>query len=171
VGCRTSRHFTPEELLPAVGDGAAIVALGRIGLHTADRRLIRQMSELAKVMLEESSPGVRRHATRLLALLAMDQGDATAARERLCALDIEERRSTLPRLPIDLTDEIQLVRIAIAAGDRELAEHGVAPAERRANLNPAAPMTGIPLIDGGATQPSRANRPEPQSPTPVIVTV
>src|SRR5439155_13791900 len=54
-------HFTPGELLPAVGDAAALVALGRIGLHTADRRLIRETGDLAKVMLEESSPGVRRH--------------------------------------------------------------------------------------------------------------
>jgi DNA-binding CsgD family transcriptional regulator len=129
-------HFTPEELLPAVGDAAAVVALGRIGLHTADRPLIRQTSELAKVMLEESSPGVRRHAAWLLALLAMDQGDAAAAREWVCALGIEERKSILPRFPMDLTDEIQLVRIAVAAGDLELAESGVAVAKRRADFNP-----------------------------------
>jgi len=129
-------HFTPGELLPAVGDAAALVALGRIGLHTADRRLIRETGDLAKVMLEESSPGVRRHAAWLLALQAMEEGDAAAAREWLCALGTEERKSILPRFPMDLTDEVQLVRIAVAADDLELAKCGVAAAERRANLNP-----------------------------------
>jgi DNA-binding CsgD family transcriptional regulator len=129
-------HFAPEELLPAVGDASAVVALGRIGLHTGDGRLIRQTGELAKVMLEESSPGVRRHAAWLLALQALDEGDAAGAREWLCALGVEERKSILPRFPMDLTDEIQLVRIAVAADDSELAECGVAAAERRASLNP-----------------------------------
>jgi DNA-binding CsgD family transcriptional regulator len=66
----------------------------------------------------------------------MDEGDAVAAREWLCALGVEERKSILPRFPMDPTDEVQLVRIAIAAGDLELAECGVAAAERRAGLNP-----------------------------------
>jgi DNA-binding CsgD family transcriptional regulator len=129
-------HFSPEELLPAVGDASAVVALGRIGVHTADGRVIGQTSELAKAMLGESSPAVRRHAAWLLALQAMDGGDAGAAREWLCALGVEERKSILPRFPMDLTDEIQLVRIAVSAGDLELAECGVAGAERRATLNP-----------------------------------
>jgi DNA-binding CsgD family transcriptional regulator len=132
-------HFSPEELLPAVGDAAAVVALGRIAIHTADRRLIRQTGDLAKVMLEESSPGVRRHAAWLLALQAMDEGDAAAAREWLCALGIEERKEILPRFPMDVTDDVQLVRIAVAADDLELAEGGVKAAERRASLNPDVP--------------------------------
>ena len=129
-------HFTPEELLPAVGDASAVVALGRIGLHTADTRLIRQTAELAKLMLDETSPGVRRHAAWLLALQAMDEGNAVAAREWLCALGTEERKSILPRFPMDLTDEVQLVRIAVSADDLDLAEASVAAAERRADLNP-----------------------------------
>jgi DNA-binding CsgD family transcriptional regulator len=42
-------------------------------------------------------------------------------------------------LPTDVTDEPQLVRIALAAGDRELAEAAVAEADRRAALNPLVP--------------------------------
>jgi DNA-binding CsgD family transcriptional regulator len=129
-------HFTPEELLPAVGDASAVVALGRIGIHTADGRLIRQTGEIAKLMLEESSPGVRRHAAWLLALKSMDEGNAAAAREWLCALGTDQRKSILPRFPMDPTDEIQLVRIAVSADDLELAEASVAAAERRAGLNP-----------------------------------
>ena len=131
-----SAHFTPEELLPAVGDAAAVVALGRIGLHTADGRLIRQTRDIANVMLDESSPGVRRHAAWLLALQATHDGDAPAAREWLCALGVEERKGILPRFPMDPTDEVLLVRIAISAGDLELAESTVAAAARRAELNP-----------------------------------
>jgi DNA-binding CsgD family transcriptional regulator len=37
---------------------------------------------------------------------------------------------------MDLTDEVQLVRIAVSADDLELAEASVAAAERRADLNP-----------------------------------
>jgi DNA-binding CsgD family transcriptional regulator len=132
-------HFAPEELLGAVGDASAVVALGRIGLHTADGQLSRQTGELARVMLEESSPGVRRHAAWLLALQALDEGDAVGAREWLCALGLKERKSILPRFPMDLTDEIQLVRIAVAADDSELAECGVVAAERRASLNSEVP--------------------------------
>jgi DNA-binding CsgD family transcriptional regulator/tetratricopeptide (TPR) repeat protein len=131
-------RFAPEDahLLVAVGDAAGVVALGRIALHTGDARQARQAAEIANVLLEQTTPGVRRHAAWLLALQAMDSGDAVAAREWLCALGVEERKSILPRFPMDLTDEVQLVRIAVAAGDRELAESGVAAAERRAKLNP-----------------------------------
>jgi DNA-binding CsgD family transcriptional regulator len=66
----------------------------------------------------------------------MAEGDAATAREWLCALGARERKSILPRFPMDLTDEIQLVRVAVSAGDLELAECSVAAAERRANLNP-----------------------------------
>jgi hypothetical protein len=41
-----------------------------------------------------------------------------------------------PLFPIDVTDEIPLVRIALAAGDDELAEIATGQAERRAQLNP-----------------------------------
>jgi DNA-binding CsgD family transcriptional regulator len=129
-------HFAPEELLGAVGDASAVVALGRIALHTADGRLIRQTGKLARVMLAQTSPGVRRHAAWLLALQAFDEADVAGAREWLCALGVEQRKSILPRFPMDLTDEIQLVRIAVAADDSELAQCGVAAAERRASLNP-----------------------------------
>jgi DNA-binding CsgD family transcriptional regulator len=51
----------------------------------------------------------------------------------------EERLSVFPLFPLDPTDDPQLVRIAVASGDRELAESAAAAAERRRALNPAAP--------------------------------
>jgi DNA-binding CsgD family transcriptional regulator len=47
-----------------------------------------------------------------------------------------ERKRLLSRLWPDVADEAQLVRIALAAGDRELAESAVADANRRAELSP-----------------------------------
>ena len=66
----------------------------------------------------------------------MATGDPGAAHASLCALGEEQRTSILPVFPIDVTDEIPLVRIALAAGDDELAEVAAAQAERRAQLNP-----------------------------------
>jgi DNA-binding CsgD family transcriptional regulator len=85
--------------------------------------------------MEDSTPNFRREAAWLLALLAMGAGDPEAAHASLCALGEEQRTSILPLFPIDVTDEIPLVRIALAAGDDELAEVAVAQAERRAQLN------------------------------------
>jgi DNA-binding CsgD family transcriptional regulator len=137
-------HFTPEALLPAVGDAAAVAALGRIAIHTGDGELTQRTTELAHVMLKESSPGVRRHAAWLLALQAFDAGDALAARDWLTALGVQERRTVIPRFPMDVTDEVQLARIAISSSDRELAQHALASAERRASLNPiVASVTAV----------------------------
>ena len=58
-----------------VEDATGVVALGRLALHTGDGRRVRQTSEIAKTMLNESTPGVRRHATWLLSLQATADGD------------------------------------------------------------------------------------------------
>ena len=45
-----------------------------------------------------------------------------------------------PLFPLDPADDPQLVRIALASGDRELAESATAGAERRAEINPGVPV-------------------------------
>jgi DNA-binding CsgD family transcriptional regulator len=65
----------------------------------------------------------------------MAGGDPGAAHGWLCALGEDDRRTILPLFPIDVTDEPQLVRIALAAGDEELAAVAAAQADRRAHLN------------------------------------
>ncbi|MDX6579736.1 MAG: hypothetical protein QOJ47_1285, partial [Gaiellales bacterium] len=133
-------RFEPHEAPVATPmDAAGVVALGRLALHTGDGRRIRQTSELAKTMLNESTPGVRRHAAWLLSLQAAAAGDPQRAHQWLSATGEPERMHVLSRLWPDLADEPQIVRIALAVGDRKLAESAVADANRRAELSPGVP--------------------------------
>jgi DNA-binding CsgD family transcriptional regulator len=120
-------------------DAAGIVALGRVALHQGDGRLQRRTVRLARDLLEDATPNFRREAAWLLALQAMAAGDPGAARGWLCALGEDQRTAILPLFPIDVTDEPQLVRIALAADDDELAAVTAAQADRRAQLNPRVP--------------------------------
>src|SRR6476646_368300 len=117
-------------------DAAGIVALGRVALHQGNGRLQQRTARLARGLLEDSTPNLRRQAAWLLALQAMATGDPGAAHAWLCALGEDQRTAILPLFPIDVTDETPLVRIALAAGAGELAEVTAAQADRRALLNP-----------------------------------
>ena len=132
-----------------VMDASGVVALGRLALHTGDGRQVRETNEIAKAMLNESTPGVRRHAAWLLGLQATADGDPRQAHEWLCAMGEPERRHVLRRLWMDMADEPHLVRMALAVGDRELAESAVADASRRAELSP-----GVPSLDAIAAHAS-----------------
>ena len=131
-------HFTPDAAHQVVSvlDAAGVAALGRVALHTGDRSLARQATEIAHVMLDQGVPSVRAHAVWALALQAIADGDPAAAHQRLCALGEDERMSVLPLFPMDLADDALLVRIALAVGDLELAVHTVTAAQRRSALNP-----------------------------------
>jgi DNA-binding CsgD family transcriptional regulator/DNA-binding Lrp family transcriptional regulator len=143
-------------------DAAGVVALGRLTLHTGDDRHIRQTSEIASTMLNESTPGVRRHAAWWLSLQATADGDPRRAHQWLCAMGESERKHLLSRLWPDLTDAAQMVRMAIAVGDYELAESGVADANRRAELSPDVPSLvataahASGLLNGDAEEVSHA---------------
>lgn len=138
AGAILDGQFSPETDDRFIGtlDAAGIVALGRIALHRGDRRLQQRTARLARDLLEESTPNHRRLSVWLLALQAMASGDVAAAHGWLCALGSQQRASILPVFPADVTDEPHLIRIALAAGDRALAEVAAAQAERRAQLNP-----------------------------------
>jgi tetratricopeptide (TPR) repeat protein len=125
-----------------VMDASGVVALGRLALHTGDGREVRQTTEIAKAMLNESTPGVRRHAAWLLSLQATAEGDLRQAHQWLCAMGESDRKHVLQRLWRDMADEPQMVRIALATGDRELAESAAVDANRRAELSP-----GVPSLD------------------------
>jgi DNA-binding CsgD family transcriptional regulator len=128
----------PGDARPVVNvvDAAGAIALGRVALHTADRRQAELTSAIAQVMLESGVPGVQRHGAWFLALHAMARGDPAQARRWLTALGDKERLSVFPLFPLDPGDDPQLVRIALASGDQELAESATAAAERRSELNP-----------------------------------
>jgi DNA-binding CsgD family transcriptional regulator len=137
AGAILEGQFSPETSDRFVGvlDAAGIVALGRVALHRGDGRLQQRTAALAHGLLEDPTPNVRRQGAWLLALQAMATGDPTVAHAALCALGEDQRTAILPLFPADVTDEPQLVRIALAAGDDELAEAATAQAERRAQLN------------------------------------
>ena len=156
---RFDRHGPP---VVTVMDASGVVALGRLALHTGNARQVRQTSEIAGRMLTESTPGVRRHAAWLLSLQATADGDPTRAHQCLCAMGERERRHVLSRLWPDLADEPQMVRIALAVGDRELAESAVADADRRVELSPEVPSLNAiaaharALLDGDIDELSEA---------------
>jgi DNA-binding CsgD family transcriptional regulator len=131
-------QFSPETGDRFFGalDAAGIVALGRVALHQRNGRLQQRTARLATGLLEDATPNFRRQAAWLLALQAMATGDSAAAHAWLCALGEDQRTAILPLFPIDVTDEIPLVRMALAAGDDELAEVAAAQAARRAQRNP-----------------------------------
>ena len=138
AGAILEGQFSPETGDRFFGalDAAGIVALGRVALHQGDGRLQQRTARLARELLEDSTPNFRRQAAWLLALQNMANGDPEAAHAWLCALGEDQRTAILPLFPIDVTDETPLVRIALAAGDDELAEVTAAQADRRARLNP-----------------------------------
>jgi DNA-binding CsgD family transcriptional regulator len=117
-------------------DAAALVAFGRAALHAGNERDTRRATQIASSLLTYEVPGVRRRALWLLALVAVTSGDASAAHAHLCGLGEEERLSLLPFSPVDVTDEVDLTRIALAAGDTALAAAARASADGRASLNP-----------------------------------
>ena len=120
----------------AVLDAAGIVALGRLAIHTGDARQARRLGDIAQVMLERGTPAVRRHAGWLLALFAMAEGDADAARGWIRAPTEPDGRAVLPRFPLDIADEVVLARIGLAAQDDELAQLALLNSRRRSELNP-----------------------------------
>jgi DNA-binding CsgD family transcriptional regulator len=122
-----------------VMDASGMVALGRLALHTGDGRQVRQTGEIAETMLNQSTPGVRRHAAWLLSLQATADGEPRQAHRWLCSMGESERTHVLARVWMDMADEPLMVRIALAGGDRELAESAVADANRRVELCPGVP--------------------------------
>src|SRR4029078_2681819 len=84
----------------AVLDAAGIVALGRLAIHTGDTRQVRRLGDIAQVMLERGTPAVRRHAGWLLALFAMAEGDAEAARSWIRAPTAPDGRAMLHTCPL-----------------------------------------------------------------------
>src|SRR3989454_2659960 len=131
-------RFALEDGTHAAGvlDAAGIVALGRLAIHTGDTRQARRLSDIAQVMLERGTPAVRRHAGWLLALFAMAEGDAEAARGWLRAPTEPDCRAILPRFPLDIADEVLLTRIGLATHDDELAQLALLNSRRRSELNP-----------------------------------
>jgi DNA-binding CsgD family transcriptional regulator/tetratricopeptide (TPR) repeat protein len=137
-----------------VANAAGLLTLGRIGLHTGDDRLVATAHQLGAERLDQRLPSMHQSLTWLRALEAAAHGDPARALAYITVGDDEEPGNGLPSLPRDVTDDTQLVRIALAAGDRARALDTVQRAERRAADHPAtATMAGVAahargLLDG-----------------------
>jgi len=123
-------------LIVGVLEAPSVAALGKLKIHTGDERGAAEMAEIAKIMLRTSAPSVQSHAAWYLALHAMSQGRADEAHDWLCARGHDTRLKLLPLFPFEIADDPQLVRIAAAVGDEELAGHAIEQAEHRCELNP-----------------------------------
>jgi DNA-binding CsgD family transcriptional regulator len=127
-----------EKATPASSlDVQAAVASGRVAMHTGNEPQIRNCAAIARALLQTGAWRGQCSGTWLLALIALWEGEAAAARTHLCALGEAERLTIVPLNPMDVTDEVPLARIAMAAGDGELAASAVATARERLRLNPA----------------------------------
>ena len=120
----------------AVLDAAGIVALGRLTIHTGDTRQARRLRDVARVMLARGPATVRGHASWLLALFAMAEGNHDAARDCLRTPRKPGERPVLPRFPLDIADEVLLARVALATRDEQLAQLALDNSGRRVQLNP-----------------------------------
>jgi DNA-binding CsgD family transcriptional regulator len=123
-------------LIVGVLEAPSVAALGKLRIHTGDERGAAEVAEIATIMLQASAPSVQSHAAWYLALHAMSQGKADEAHDWLCARGQGNRLKLFPLFPFEIADDPQLVRIAVAVGDEELAEHTIEQAEHRCELNP-----------------------------------
>jgi DNA-binding CsgD family transcriptional regulator len=132
------RRFGGEDGSRAGGvlDVAGVVVLGQIAIHSGDTRRVRRVNDMAQVIWQRGTPAVRRHAGWLLSLIALSQGDCAAARDWIHAPFEIDGRPTLPRYPVEVTDEVHLARVGRAAQDDELASLALANARNRHDLNP-----------------------------------
>jgi DNA-binding CsgD family transcriptional regulator len=113
-----------------------VVALGKLRIHTGDDKGADEVAEMAKIMLGASAPGVKNQAAWFLVLHAMSQGKPVEAHDWLCAGGRDNRLKLFPLFPFEIADDPELVRIAVAVGDQELADVVIEQAERRCELNP-----------------------------------
>jgi DNA-binding CsgD family transcriptional regulator len=134
-------EMTESGALASVLDAAATVALGRVALHMGDAGLLRRCLAVLESLCASGTPAVCAHASWLNAFAAEDPNDAV---RHVRALLRADGSALEPRLPHDVTDDVTVVRMALAAGDADLAEVAVTAAEDRAKRNPrVATIVGV----------------------------
>ena len=133
---------------------ARMLTQAQVAVHTGDAGLLRVAVSAARQVSDDSSPVLRGMARGTLALAAAMRGDARLA----ISLVIEEPpRFAMPLVPASASSQALMVRFALFADYRELAEGAAAAAETYAGLNPGAPvLAGVAaharaLIEADAT--------------------
>lgn len=168
--------FDPDSDGVSVVDVAGLVALSRVATHIGDIGLMVQTGKLVQPILGASEPNLQRHAAWLLAMQLMANSDAEAARATLLHVASADGEGVMPVYPVDVADPPQLVRIAMAAGDKEMAAITTAVADDRAHANPRVPaLLGIAahargLLLGDASELDTAVRFLEQSARPLAMT-
>jgi DNA-binding CsgD family transcriptional regulator/RecA/RadA recombinase len=131
----------PEEAQPSFGsnDAAAISALAGSAVRVGDRVIGRGCADFAAVVRANGTPELKRHAAWILAQQAAASGDPGGGLQIMAELERElpSEEPLLPLFPLDVLDQPHLVRIALAGGDRALAERTLALARDRAEKNPS----------------------------------
>jgi DNA-binding CsgD family transcriptional regulator len=122
--------------LVGVLDAAALVALGRVAIHTGNRAQVQRCVAMCRTLLDTGTPAIRRYATWLLALEAMAAATPEVAREHLRAVGGVAGLVEQPLLISDVTDEVHLVRLAVATGERDVVSAVVEAARARQERNP-----------------------------------
>jgi DNA-binding CsgD family transcriptional regulator len=130
----------PEEPISTFGAGYAsgISALSGAAILVGDRPLLRGCAKLAAAMLERGTPEHRRHAAWVLARQAQAEGAGERSVQVLrdVAATLPGREPVLPCFPVDVLDQVALVRLALAVDDKALGRQAVELASERASLNP-----------------------------------
>ena len=129
-------RFSLENADRVIGREAPnVVALGKLKIHGGDDAGAREVAEIAKLMLRASAPAVQRHGAWYLALHGCLTAKLTMPADWLSARGHANRLKLFPCTPSS-KDDPQLVRIAVAVGDGELAERIIEQAERRCEAQP-----------------------------------
>ena len=122
--------------LAGVLDAAALVALGEVAVHTGDAHRLQRCLAFAEALWHGGTPAVKRHAEWLFALSAMAAGDVTRAHSWARTSGDPRPNAIEARLPLDVTNKVDLMRIALAADDAGLADLALAGAQDQLENNP-----------------------------------
>jgi DNA-binding CsgD family transcriptional regulator len=135
-------HLPAEEepVADTFGGVVRMVVLSELGAHLGDGALLRAGRATARKVGADTSPAVRRLATRLLARTASGPGSAAEA-ARLLADD--PLAPATPLVPNDLGYHAWVARVARASAATDLAERAAVTAESLDRQNP-----GVPLFSG-----------------------
>jgi DNA-binding CsgD family transcriptional regulator len=148
------------EAVPLAGvlDMAAAVARGVIAIHTGDIPWLQRCLAYTESLRGGGTPAVERHAAWLSALAAMAREDSARARADVSALIRPDQAGLEARIPHDVTDEIDITRVALACGDASLCDLAVASAQTRSDRNPRVPtLAGVAAHCRGLRDDSRGD--------------
>jgi DNA-binding CsgD family transcriptional regulator len=117
----------------------AMATLGEVAVHTGDEALLRSATHAALRVQDGTTPAIRRLGAWMLARAAAARQDWAEA-VRLLADD--ELPYAAPSLPNDAGNAPFVTRIALAAGERDLARRAVAVAESFERASPGVVVIG-----------------------------